>query len=639
MATKLMTPGVYIVEKDSFPGSVVAVETAVPAFIGYTEKAMRNGKDLKDKPVRITSLQEYMELFGGAFPAKFELKKSEEVADKTKPRTTINGTDYVIDYIDKNKAFMFPNIKLFFANGGGACYIVSVGTYANKSSVEPDREELLGTKTNGGLKALEKEQEPTLIVVPDAVNLGDDCYTLYQTVLKHCNNMQSRVAILDVHDGYQNRIRGNADVDIITKFREKIGSENLNYAAAYYPWLHTNINQKKDVTFKNLNVDLKTLATYLPEENAKQMIAGFPDEAKIKEQLATEKATELEEAKKADGKPEPIVKVTNPGEFTKTSPVYDGDEDDEAAKAAHQKLVDAFEIEKATHDQAVIEHAKYIKVIAETRLNYPDLAEDADEDAVIAAVTAAITKFDEAFTANSSANTFKNYNNLLKSFTENKERNLHLGLVATSPTYSDLQGEICEVMNLLPPSSAMAGIYTMVDVNRGVWKSPANVSVTNVIKPAANITHEEQENLNVDAISGKSINAIRTFPGVGTMVWGGRTLDGNSLDWRYINVRRTMIMLEQSIKLALRSYVFEPNDANTWVTVKSMIVNFLTEKWKQGALAGSSPEDAFSVNIGLGSTMTSLDILEGKMLVSVKLAIVRPAEFIVVTFEQQMQKS
>jgi hypothetical protein len=185
----------------------------------------------------------------------------------------------------------------------------------------------------------------------------------------------------------------------------------------------------------------------------------------------------------------------------------------------------------------------------------------------------------------------------------------------------------------------MAGIYTTVDNNRGVWKSPANISVNSVVKPAINITHDQQEDLNVNATSGKSINAIRTFPGIGTLVWGGRTLDGNSLDWKYINVRRTMIMLEQSIKLALRSYVFEPNDANTWVTVKSMIINFLTEKWKQGALAGSSPGDAFDVQVGLGATMTSLDILEGKMLVSVKLAIVRPAEFIVVTFEQQMQKS
>ena len=211
--------------------------------------------------------------------------------------------------------------------------------------------------------------------------------------------------------------------------------------------------------------------------------------------------------------------------------------------------------------------------------------------------------------------------------------------MATSPTYSALLDEIRAVINLLPAAPAMAGIYTMVDNNRGVWKSPANVGLNSVVKPVVNITHDQQEDLNINAISGKSINAIRTFPGVGTLVWGARTLDGNSLDWRYINVRRTMIMLEQSIKLALRAYVFEPNDANTWVTVKSLIINYLTEKWKQGALAGSSPDDAFDVQIGLGSTMTSLDILEGKMLITVKLAIVRPAEFIVVTFEQQMQKS
>lgn len=86
------------------------------------------------------------------------------------------------------------------------------------------------------------------------------------------------------------------------------------------------------------------------------------------------------------------------------------------------------------------------------------------------------------------------------------------------------------------------------------------------------------------------------------------------------------------------AYVFEPNESNTWTTVKHMIVIFLTNKWKQGALAGASLEEAFDVQIGLGVTMTELDVLEGRMLVSVKLAIVRYAEFIVLTFEQQMQK-
>jgi phage tail sheath protein FI len=178
----------------------------------------------------------------------------------------------------------------------------------------------------------------------------------------------------------------------------------------------------------------------------------------------------------------------------------------------------------------------------------------------------------------------------------------------------------------------------MVDNSRGVWKAPANVSLNAVVSPAVNITHDDQEDLNVTT-QGKSINAIRPFIGEGTLVWGARTLDGNSQDWRYINVRRTMIMLEESIRLATKAYVFENNDANTWVTIKSMINNFLTGIWKRGGLAGSAAADAFSVHVGLGETMTPNDILDGILRVTVLVALIRPAEFIEITFQQQMQKS
>ena len=128
----------------------------------------------------------------------------------------------------------------------------------------------------------------------------------------------------------------------------------------------------------------------------------------------------------------------------------------------------------------------------------------------------------------------------------------------------------------LPPSGAVAGVYARVDGNRGVWKAPANVSVSSVNGPHAKITHEKQEGLNVDATSGKSINAIRSFTGKGTLVWGARTLAGNDNEWRYVPVRRFFIYAEESIKKATEFVVFEPNDANTWVRVKTMISNFLT---------------------------------------------------------------
>ena len=98
-------------------------------------------------------------------------------------------------------------------------------------------------------------------------------------------------------------------------------------------------------------------------------------------------------------------------------------------------------------------------------------------------------------------------------------------------------------------------------------------------------------------------------------------------------------MIEQSLKLAARSFVFEPNDSGTWVTMKSMMNNFLTNLWKQGALAGAVPEQAYSVQVGLGITMTPVDILDGILRITVLVAVVRPAEFIVITFQQQQQQS
>lgn len=181
-------------------------------------------------------------------------------------------------------------------------------------------------------------------------------------------------------------------------------------------------------------------------------------------------------------------------------------------------------------------------------------------------------------------------------------------------------------------------LYTMVDNNVGVWKAPANIGINGVISPAVNLTDEQQEDLNVP-VNGKAVNAIRSFIGDGNKVWGARTLDGNSLDWRYVNVRRTMIMLEESIKQASKAFVFEANNANTWVTMKSMIQNFLFNIWRRGGLAGASATDAFEVYVGLGETMTAEDILEGILRITIKVALLRPAEFIELTFQQQQQKS
>ena len=192
---------------------------------------------------------------------------------------------------------------------------------------------------------------------------------------------------------------------------------------------------------------------------------------------------------------------------------------------------------------------------------------------------------------------------------------------------------------IIPPSGPIAGLYTRVDNTKGVWKAPANESLSFIVAPTVEISNRQQQSLNVDSSVGKSINVIRTFPGYGVLVWGARTLNGNDNEWRYISVRRFFNMVEESIKKSIQWAVFEPNTIDTWVKVQAMIENYLFLKWRQGALAGVKPEQAFHVQIGLGTTMTALDVLEGRMIVSIGMAVSRPAEFIILQFTQLLQQS
>jgi uncharacterized protein len=190
---------------------------------------------------------------------------------------------------------------------------------------------------------------------------------------------------------------------------------------------------------------------------------------------------------------------------------------------------------------------------------------------------------------------------------------------------------------LMPVAPAMVGIYASIDDTFGVWKAPANTSVTDAVDVEQQVSAFDQGGLNVDPVTGMSINAIRSFPGRGpAIVWGARTLAGNDNEWRYISVRRFFFMVEQSIKDALEPFVFETNDVNTWTKVTAMISTYLTELWRQGALMGTTTKDAFVVQVGLGITMTQQDVLDGRMIVLIQLAVVRPAEFIVLQFEQLM---
>jgi phage tail sheath protein FI len=429
------TPGAYVEEIAKFPPSVAQVETAIPAFIGYTEKGPKN------EPTRISSMLEYETLFGKAKNEGFSFDIVAATADT--PRT-------VTASLSPSPFKMYYAMQMYFANGGGPCYIVSVASDYPSAGVK-----LVDLKA--GLDTLEKEDEPTLIVFPDAESLGADAYVLYNQALDQAEDMKDRFVIMDV-------------VGTVGNFRAGV-TKALKYGAAYHPKLETVLSYSYDSA---ITVNGQTL------------------------------------------------------EYWKT------------------------------HDSELY--------------------------------------------------------NLAKNAMESKRV-------------------------VMAPSSSMAGVYAKVDSTSGVFKAPANVGLNYVVAPTEKISHEDQESLNVDPTSGKSINAIRSFTGKGTLVWGARTLDGNSNEWRYISVRRLFNMVEESVKKATERFVFEPNTANTWIRVQTMIENFLNQQWQDGALAGSKPEEAYYVSVGLNKTMSAQDILEGRMNIEIGMAAVRPAEFIVLRFSHKLQEA
>lgn len=477
------TTGVYIKEQNALGSLVVEAETAIPVFIGLTEKATDGTESMLNRPVKVTSMAEYEKYFGKAKACRFNVTMTDK---EDKNIISVRAGGKVMQAKPEGTICkLYYHMVMFFANGGGTCYVVSTGDY-NTGSIDKN------TIVNTVLPTLKKVQDITLLVIPEAINDKDNYGDIYTAMLAHCAE-NSRFAILDVPN--------DKDVE---SFRTKVGNNNLGYGAAYYPWLVTSILTENDINGEIMIVD-ETVKSGITE------LDNFITEA----------------FKTANG-------------------------DEEKMKQAH----------KDVHNAMMGYYAEYRLLIRKVK----------------------------------------------------------------------------DFMNLLPPSATMAGIYTMVDHSRGVWKAPANVSISRVDKPTMIISDSCQENLNMP-MNGKAINALRAFPGDGLKVWGARTMDGNSQDWRYVNVRRTMNFLEISIKNAARIYVSESNEANTWIKMKGMIENFLNSVWKRGGLAGAIPEEAFEVHVGLGDTMTADDIQEGIMRIKVLVAISRPAEFIEITFQLQMQKS
>lgn len=476
---QVKTPGVLVQEVSSLPPSVTEVPSAIPAFIGYTEKAdNKTPGDLRFSYRKIQSLSEYEKYFGKEAPLSFS-KIMLDASGNVKSAEWATG-----GYI------LYQAIKLYFDNGGGPCYLVSIGNY----SVPVQRTAFLK-----GLDIISKQDEPTILVMPDAINLsGNDLYAVQQQALQQAGRLGDRFCILDLKYAVDTRTHA----DVVAEFRNNIGMSQLKYGAAYTPHLKTTIPHKA--------FQYKVWKNSLWADTGKVYLSQLTADPVIRQKIA-----ELDL----------YTTINDPG-----------------AEAKEAELLLLF------------------------------------------------------------------------------------------PGMKNIEDKLRQVPLVLPPSAAIAGLYCANDRSRGVWKAPANVSLSSVSDIMVSITNQLQDELNVDVNGGKSVNAIRPFTGKGILVWGSRTLAGNDNEWRYIPVRRFFITVEESIRKSMERFVFEPNDANTWVKVKAMIENYLTVKWRDGALMGAKPAEAFFVNIGLGQTMTNQDILEGRMIVEAGMAVVRPAEFIILRF-------
>jgi hypothetical protein len=523
------SPGADVSRPESFPSSVVGVQTAVPAFIGYTQKAESAGKVVLNQPIGIGSLAEFEDVFGAGFERAYTLEPVTDpaliqagsfdfqIADPSAEATRY----YALEQATGARFNLYDSLRLFYANGGGHCFVVSVGTYLDATG---NPVPIAAGKLQAGLDTLREQTGPTLLAMPDAVllpNSGDthapwtspDFQQIARAMLSQCAELQDRMAILDVYGTEYVTPQNLADV--IRQFRTDVdvSTQMRGYGIAYFPFLATSVVPLEEIHYTQV----------------------------------------------AD-----------------------------ASRATLQQILGWHNADLYSNDKARF------------------AAVQADIDAIAA------------------------------DHTPEQVAELDQNLSAALPLLVAIKKVILASVNTLPPSSAMAGVFTRVDQTRGVWEAPANVSLSAVEKATFPIDSRMQEDLNVP-IDGKAINAIRDFAGRGAVVWGARTLDGNSNDYRYIQVRRTLIYIEQSIRLALHAFVFAANDANTWTAVVSMVSNFLQGIWSQGGLMGATAAEAFSVQCGLGSTMTGKDIVEGYMIVQVTLQMIRPAEFIELTFRQKLE--
>ncbi|MEO8375771.1 MAG: phage tail sheath C-terminal domain-containing protein [Sphingomonas bacterium] len=586
--TDRKTPGVYVTELPAFPPSIVGVATAVPIFIGYTEAATdpASGKPVYLEPVSLSSMADYRSYFGAAFDTRGVVAAASAAE---------------IDF----EAFSWDGLGNPPASGG---YIVATSVTPAGTIAFVPQFNLYTTMelffANGGgncvVISVANYWGTTSATAPAGAAAAAISSSALMAGLAVSNATRGGTmlvvpdACLLVETDAKGDLTYPGYQAVVVEMLRQSGTLQDRVAILDLPGALAPANWSADAMQQEANAFYTAIApaadwfsygtAYGPAlqssviastDLAYPNLTGSTASTRLMNNLLTTQALSLHTTYTAGPAP-----ITLPSSFTDLA----------AHIAAAFPVAGAAPI--ASDPSNVVGVAQGLAVALPGAITVPT------DDAAIAA--------------------------------------LNQYLLGALPLLGNIQQILADKLNVVPPGGAIAGAWTLNDSERGVWNAPANMALNQVIKPLVPLNDMQQADYNMP-LNGNAIDILRAFVNRGTVIWGARTLDGNSNDYRYLQVRRTLIYIQQSIQQALAPFVFAANDGATWTTVTAMISNFLSQLWSAGGLMGDKASDAFTVQCGLGSTMTGEDILNGYMIVNVTLQMVHPAEFIELTFTQTMQ--
>lgn len=576
-----LSPGVYVEEFDSGGQTLSGVSTSTAGFLGLAQKGPIEGL-----PQLITSFADFQRTFGGY----------------------LSESDFA-DY-----RYLAYAVEHYFVNGGSKCYVMRVAPSDTKCATHQDTKALSFTAKNPGswgnkvritITPASKAKTPIL-------KLSEQADGTVQYRVKSSSGFQvGDVIVFD--DGTNRQVRKiEESQDNLIKLNSAledgenvVDTELIPTKLLFSSEFTVEVSYGSEVeVYENVSLNVSA-ANHIEKVIARSNLIKVTQN-KNGESAEGDVITPFEMIVGADFKDDAIqlfLKNGSDGSIDGLSPAnYLGEDRGPGKRTGIQAFIDNDEVSimavpgvtEPSVSLGLIAHCENLK----SRFAILDFPRDKKK---VADLQTYRNMFDTQYAAI--------YNPWLQVFDPLEKRNI-----------------------FIPPSGSIAGIYARSDTSRGVYKAPANEVVRACIGLDCQYNKGEQ-----DILNPIGINLIRSFTGQGIRVWGARTLSSNSL-WKYVNVRRLFIFLEESIKNGTSWVVFEPNDEQLWARVQRTIDSFLTRVWRDGALVGSSPGEAFYINIG-ATTMTQDDIDNGRLICEIGVAPVKPAEFVIFRITQKTSES